>query len=138
VERALPVIEDHREPEPEPQPTAETAIVSLPIAVGAPPPTVVEAAPYADEAEVETPVVEAGYGTADTSVVSEPDDRATSSEEAFAASEADQGPNDDKPADDADSALDREAGKPLQLDRLPDDPGVPDDEKKEPSRFRLF
>jgi uncharacterized membrane-anchored protein len=97
----------------------------------------VEAAPYKDEATIVAPVPEAGYGMED-SLASEPEQPAKSPEEAFAASESDQEIESDKPEDNADTKLAEEAGKPLVLDRLPDDPGVADDEKKEPARFRLF
>lgn len=139
VERALPVIEDRREPEPaQPAAPAETVIVSLPVAVGAPPPTVVEVPAYPEEAEVETPVADTRKGAADTASVAEHDHSAPSPEEEFAASESDQGLKSEDLATVEDARLAEKAGKPLELDRLPDDPGVPDDEKKEPARFRLF
>ncbi|MBS9721589.1 heme biosynthesis protein HemY [Tianweitania sp. BSSL-BM11] len=134
VERAAPVIEDHRdEPAQEPEPEqAEThpTIVSLPVAVGAPPPTVLEVVQPEPEAEVEPAVVE-DTAPVQTAAKTDADQDDTSAEEAFAASEADRSVDEAQPVDD-------EKKKPLELTRLPDDPGVSDDEKKEPARFRLF
>ncbi|WP_312798340.1 heme biosynthesis protein HemY, partial [Tianweitania sp.] len=131
VERAAPVIEDHRdlaEQEPE-QAEIHPAIVSLPVAVGAPPPTVVDATQPVAEAEIEPSVVEEP-APVKAVVEAEPEHEVTSAEEAFAASEADRSIDDAQPVEDDD--------KPIALTRLPDDPGVADDEKKEPARFRLF
>ena len=133
VERASPVIEDHRdlaerEPEPE-QAELHPAIVSLPVAVGAPPPTLVEDAQPVAEAEVVPAQVE-DTTVVESAVDAEPETETTSAEKAFAASEADRNIEDAKPVEDE--------TKPLELTRLPDDPGVADDEKKEPARFRLF